>query len=49
MGFKWSGGLVFGINIDDCAIYDEEEDITDDGSVIQVFMGLFLFYIVVKG
>lgn len=49
MGFKWTNGLVFGINVDDCTVVDEEEEEYEEGSVIQVFIGVFMFYIIIRG
>lgn len=50
MGFNWTNGLVFGINVEDCAVVLEDEDSEmEDGSVIQVFLGLFMFYVIIRG
>lgn len=48
MGIKWAGGLVFGINVEECAVVDEDEEEAEEGSVIQVFLGLVIFYIIVR-
>lgn len=49
MGWDWTNGLVFGLNVEDCGVYDEEEDTTEEGSVVQVYLGFVMFYVIIRG
>ena len=48
LGFKWANGLVFGLNVEDVSVIDEDDEV-EDGSVIQVFLGIFVFYVIIRG
>lgn len=48
MGLKWANGLVFGINSEECVVEDEDGNL-NNGTVIQVFLGFFIFYIILEG
>ena len=48
LGFKWANGLVFWLNVEDVSVIDEDDEV-EDGSVIQVFLGIFVFYVIIRG